>query len=509
MWDGRSKRDTGPDMPAIYNHNGMRSTSFLMDQSTMQNSAPEWMSEKHSVTGPPRDPTPPPHFSLNISTLHEVLFVGIVVVAQLMALAGLGQAIAPMKIIAAGLGVDNPGEEAWFAASYSLTVGTFILISGRMGDILGHKRMLIFGYFFLGVWSGFAGFSAYVADHVFFDICRGFQGVGAALIVPNALALLGRAYPPGIKKNIVFSLFGAMAPWGFVIGAIFASVFATLTWWPWLFWSYAFTCWGLSIFSVIAVPKSLAHDAQFQGRTDRPGMDWTGSILGVSGLVLVNVAWNNAPLFGWDTPHVYFLLIIGLLCLIAFVWVEARAVSPLIPVSVLTKPVVYTMALVGIGWGSFGIWIHFCWRFLLEVRGQTPLLISAEFVPAMVCGLLAAGVTGFMLTHTPVSFTIMVSMLAFFIGELVAAFQPAHQTYWAQMFVSILIMRKFYPLSTPLDYHDILTPILSIRYGHVLPSRHSHSVKRHAQGTPGPRRLARQHHGQLFHFHRSRHRWYR
>jgi MFS family permease len=429
------------DVPAVYNRNSVRSTSFLMDQSTMQNSNPEWMSDRPTAETP-RNPTPPPDHGLNVSTLHEILFVGVVVVAQLMALAGLGQAIAPMKIIAAGLDVESPGEEAWFAASFSLTVGTFILISGRMGDILGHKRMLIFGYFFLGVWSGFAGFSAYVEDHIFFDICRGFQGVGAALIVPNALALLGRAYPPGIKKNIVFSLFGAMAPWGFVIGALFASIFAQLTWWPWAFWSYGFACWGLSIFAVIAVPKSLAHDAQFAGRTDRPGMDWTGSVLGVSGLVLVNVAWNNAPLFGWDTPHVYFLLIIGLLCLIAFVWVEARAVSPLIPVSVLTKPVVYTMALVGIGWGSFGIWIHFCWRFLLEVRGQTPLLISAEFVPAMICGLLAAGVTGFMLTHTPVSFTIMVSMLAFFIGEIVAAFQPAHQTYWAQMFVSILIMRK-------------------------------------------------------------------
>ena len=425
-----------------------------MDQSTMQNSNPEWMSDR-PMTQTPRNPTPPPDHGLNVSTLHEILFVGVVVVAQLMALAGLGQAIAPMKIIAAGLDVDNPGEEAWFAASFSLTVGTFILISGRMGDILGHKRMLIFGYFFLGVWSGFAGFSAYVADHVFFDVCRGFQGVGAALIVPNALALLGRAYPPGIKKNIVFSLFGAMAPWGFVIGALFASIFAQLTWWPWAFWSYAFACWGLSIFAVIAVPKSLAHDAQFAGRTDRPGMDWTGSVLGVSGLVLVNVAWNNAPLFGWDTPHVYFLLIIGLLCLIAFVWVEARAVSPLIPVSVLTKPVVYTMALVGIGWGSFGIWIHFCWRFLLEVRGQTPLLISAEFVPAMICGLLAAGVTGFMLTHTPVSFTIMVSMLAFFIGELVAAFQPAHQTYWAQMFVSILIMHKSYLPCHPLSHRNV------------------------------------------------------
>jgi len=50
MWDGRSKRETAPDIPAIYNHSGMRSTSFLMDQSTMQNSAPEWMSDRNSVS---------------------------------------------------------------------------------------------------------------------------------------------------------------------------------------------------------------------------------------------------------------------------------------------------------------------------------------------------------------------------------------------------------------------------------------------------------------------------
>ena len=57
IFDGRSKRDTAPDIPAIYNHNGMRSTSFLMDQSTIQNSGPEWMSDRHSLVGPDRKST--------------------------------------------------------------------------------------------------------------------------------------------------------------------------------------------------------------------------------------------------------------------------------------------------------------------------------------------------------------------------------------------------------------------------------------------------------------------
>lgn len=345
-----------------------------------------------------------------------------------------------MNIIADSLQVTNPGEKAWFAAAFSLTVGTFILISGRIGDIVGHKRVFVFGYFFLGSWSAFAGFSAYVGDQIFFDVCRAFQGIGAALLAPNALALLGRAYPPGIKKNIMFSLFGAMAPWGYVVGAASSSMFAQLTWWPWAYWSYGIAAWALCAFAVVVVPVSLGHDAQFAGRANKPGMDWTGSILGVSGLILVNVAWNNGPLFGWGQPHVYFILVLGLFCLIAFVWVEARAISPLLPVKVMTSTVTYTMALVGIGWGSFGIWIFYTWRFLEEIRGYTPLSVSAQFTPALICGLLAAGVTGFMLTHTPVPFTMMVAMAAFFIGQLITATQPINQTYWAQMFIAILIM---------------------------------------------------------------------
>jgi MFS family permease len=349
-----------------------------------------------------------------------------------------------MAIIAEDLDVPgNPGQQAWFAAAYSLTVGTFILISGRIGDIMGHKRIFIFGFFFLGTWSAFAGFSAYTHRPVFFDVCRGFQGIGAALLAPNALALLGRAYPPGIKKNIVFSLFGAMAPWGFVLGALFASLFAQYSWWPWAFFSYAIAAWLLAAFSLLVIPKSLAHDAQLAGSSSSSGkvhFDYTGSVLGVTGLVLVNIAFNNGPLYGWGTAHVYLVLIFGVLALVAFGWVETRAISPILPVKAMTSTVTYTMALVGIGWGSFGIWIYYSFRFLLELRGESPLAVSIEYLPAMICGLLAAGVTGFMLTHTPVAFTMMIAMVAFFLGQLITATQPVGQTYWAQMFVAILIM---------------------------------------------------------------------
>jgi MFS family permease len=379
-----------------------------------------------------------------MSRTRETLFVGICAVSHLLTQAALGQVLAPIDYIAPEFGDISPGEQSWFIAGYSLTVGTFIMISGRIGDIFGHKRVFAFGYAWLGVWSCFAGFSGYTGSQIFFDVCRAMQGIGPALLMPNALALFGRAYPPGVKKNIVFSIFGSLAPAGFVIGATFGSLFAQLAWWPWAFWTYGIAALMLGSLSILIIPAAFSTTPE-----PRPHFDWAGSIVIVAGLVLVNVAFNNAPLYGWTTPHVYFVLIIGLMCLGAFIWIERRAVNPLLPLRAMNRTVGYVLALVGVGWGSFGVWVFYNIRFLQHFRGATPLSVSAQYSPAVVAGLLAAGLTGFMLTHTPVSFVMMISMVAFFVGIIVACFQPMQQVYWAQTFVSILIMPFGMDMSFP------------------------------------------------------------
>lgn len=381
---------------------------------------------------------------VNMSIVREILFVGVCAVSHLMTQAALGQALAPIDIIARDFGEITPGEKSWFIAAYSLTVGTFIMISGQLGDIFGHKRVFAFGYAWLGLWSCFAGFSVYPKRQTFFDVCRAMQGIGPALLMPNALALFGRAYPPGIRKNIVFSIFGALAPTGFVIGATFGSLFGQLAWWPWGFWSYGLAAFALGALSLLIIPRALSERP-----TVRPRFDWTGSLLVVAGLVLVNVAFNNGPLYGWRVPHVYFILIMGLMCLGAFVWVELRAENPLLPMRALNSTVGFVLALVGVGWGSFGIWVFYMVQLLEHVRGATPLSVAAQYAPAVIAGLLAAGMTGFMLTHTPVSFVMMISMAAFCAGIIIASFQPAQQVYWAQTFISIVIMPFGMDMSFP------------------------------------------------------------
>lgn len=72
-----------------------------------------------------------------------------------------------------------------------------------------------------------AGFS-FVSGPIMFSICRALQGIGPALLLPNAMAIIGRTYPIGLKRNIVFSILGACGPTGFFFGALFSSLLAQL-----------------------------------------------------------------------------------------------------------------------------------------------------------------------------------------------------------------------------------------------------------------------------------------
>lgn len=144
---------------------------------------------------------------------------------------GLGQLLAIVQVIGQDFNIsDSPGTLSWLSAGYSLTVGTFILVSGRMGDIFGYKKMLVIGYIWYSVFTFVAGCSVY-SNYVLFIFARVLQGIGPSICLPNALALLGILYEPGLWKNMAFAAFGACAPTGSIMGSLFAGVFA-LGWWP-------------------------------------------------------------------------------------------------------------------------------------------------------------------------------------------------------------------------------------------------------------------------------------
>lgn len=92
---------------------------------------------------------------------------------------------------------------------------------------MGHKKVYLIGWLWLGFWAMIAGFS-FVSGPIMFSVARAFQGIGPALLLPNAMAIVGRTYPVGLKRNIVFSIFGACGPTGFFFGALFSALLGQL-----------------------------------------------------------------------------------------------------------------------------------------------------------------------------------------------------------------------------------------------------------------------------------------
>lgn len=80
-------------------------------------------------------------------------------------------------------------------------------LTPRAGDVFGYKRFFVGGFLWFSLWSLLAGFAVY-SGPIFFAFCRAMQGIGPAFMLPNAIAIISRAYEQGMKQNIAFSLFG-------------------------------------------------------------------------------------------------------------------------------------------------------------------------------------------------------------------------------------------------------------------------------------------------------------
>ena len=379
----------------------------------------------------------------------EILFVGLVCCAQFTTQTGLGQCLAILHVIGDHYGLSNPGELSWLIAAYSLTVGTFILLAGRFGDVYGYKRMLIIGFSWFSVWSMIAGLAVY-SNHVLFTFARVLSGVGPAICLPNALAIFGASYSPGPRKAMVFAIFGATAPGGAVVGAIFAGIF-NLAWWPWTFWSFSITLACIAVAGSYVIPeppKRLANVTSFRERIAE--LDILGGVTGVIALILINFAWNQSGVVSWAKAYVYVCLILGFIFAAAFFYIELRvATSPLIPFAALSTDVAFVLACVACGWSCFGIWVYYLWQFYEQVRGASPILSAAWLVPVAISGAIASVTTGFLLGRLRPAWVMTIALTAFTVGTILIATAPAHQSYWAQSFVCTIVIPWGMDMSFP------------------------------------------------------------
>lgn len=389
------------------------------------------------------------------TTLHEILFVFVICMAQLLAQGGITMSLTPMNIILDSFAENSDSiegsERVWFMGSFALTVGTFILISGRLGDLFGLKQMLLVGWAWVVVWAIVTGLSYYSHSIIFFIICRAFQGIGFALILPCALGILGNIYPIGDRKNLAFGCVGASGPVGATFGAIFAAILAELAWWPWVFWILAIVACLLGITSFFIIPNNISNvNSELDTREKLKRMDILGSTFGIVSLVIFNFVWNQGPVEGWDTPYIIVLLIISSIGIISFFYIELKVAEyPLLPKSIFNFKIGLLLLCISFGWGSFGIWQYYYWSIVLNLRQYTPIAAGLTYIPFFVLGIIAALSVSVLISKIKPSYIICFASVSFMCGCIMLSIMPVDQSYFqismGQMFLLAWGMDLSYP----------------------------------------------------------------
>lgn len=202
-------------------------------------------------------------------------------------------------------------------------------------------------------------------------------------------------------------------------------------------------CLAIACLSFLVIPNTPYSAAPHTPPSpqQKPTFDFLGCATGVSGLVLINFALNQAPIVGWQTPYIPILLAVGLLSTTAFIYIELHVVKhPLIPLRGLHVDAIFALACIAAGWGSHGIWIYYLYLFIEKIRGFSALTACAQTFPVAIIGAAAAISTGFLLKKLRVAYVMFLAMFCFLVGTVLIATAPAGQTYWAQTFLSVLIM---------------------------------------------------------------------
>lgn len=371
------------------------------------------------------------------SIYHEIGLVSTIAMAQILAQGSIVMSLSTMEKVLEYFGGENqPQIKVWFMGSFALTVGTFILISGRLGDVYGLKLVFTCGWAWTCAASLLTGLSSYTHSVVFYIICRALQGIGFALLLPCGMGIIGNVYPNGFRKNLAFSVVGAAGPTGATMGAIFAAIVAQLYHWPWCFYLITIVGAIMLILTIWLIPNKINQCShKFEH------IDFLGSIMGIIGLILLNFVLNQGPLVGWNSAYIIVLLILSVILTVGFFFYEANfATFPLLPKSIFNYKIGLVLICIGLGWGSFGIWQYYYWVIMLELRDYTPIRASLLYIPLLILGVIAALLVAFIIHKTRPSYILLVANIGFCVGCIMLSITPKYESYWGISFGQLFIL---------------------------------------------------------------------
>jgi EmrB/QacA subfamily drug resistance transporter len=258
----------------------------------------------------------------------------------------------------------------WVLSAYTLTFGGLLLFGGRLGDVLGRRRMFVVG---LLLFAGASLAGGLATTSAFLVAARAVQGCGAAIAAPTALSLIGDTFEEGPARTRAMGVYAAMSGAGSAIGLLVGGLLTDVASWRWVF----FINVPIGAAVALAAPRVLPKSVGRGGHLDVPGAITvtTATTALVYGLI-------RAPSDGWADAITVACLVGAALLYAVFVLVETNSTSPLLPFRLFAnrnRAAAYVVMLCTAA-AIFAVFF-FLTQILQNVFGYSPIVAGLAFLP--------------------------------------------------------------------------------------------------------------------------------
>ncbi|GAA2512779.1 MFS transporter [Winogradskya humida] len=279
---------------------------------------------------------------------------------------------------------------SWVVNAYTLTFGGFLLLGGRLADLLGRRRMFIIGMVVFTLASLAGGFAQ---NEAWLITARAVQGLGAAVISPAALSIVTTTFSEGQERNRALGIWGAVAGAGGAAGVLLGGVLTEYLGWEWVL----FVNVPIGALIVWQAPRLLKESTS--GEAHR-ALDIPGAVTVSAGLALLVYTLVDASAVGWTSTATLLRGLGAVILLALFVAIEQRTRRPLVPFSIFRLGTLRGANVAGLLVGMSLISMFFLVTlYLQQVLGFSALQAGFAYLPLAISIIVAAGLASPLVTR--------------------------------------------------------------------------------------------------------------
>ena len=321
---------------------------------------------------------------------------------------------------------------AWVVNAYLISFGGLLLLAGRLGDLIGRRRVFLIG---LGIFTVASLLCGVAQSQGLLIAARFVQGVGGAMTSAVILGMIVTMFPDPKEQAKAIGIYGFVASAGGSIGLLAGGVLTESINWHWIF----FINLPIAIGTALAATRLIDAD---EGIGIGRGADVLGAVLVTGSLMLGVYTIVKASEFGWGATRTLGLGAVSLALLAAFIVRQARAANPLMPLHIFRSRNVSGANLVQVVVvaGMFGMFFMGT-LYLERVLGFDPLEIGFAFLPAtIVMGIFSAGLSARLNERYGARVTLVPALVFVLMGLVLFARAPVDGTYVADVLAPVILV---------------------------------------------------------------------